>query len=43
MIPCGRVNSGLTLEGEEDEKGKIITDLRRVADVVEEAEMIVRS
>jgi hypothetical protein len=37
------VNGGLTLEGEEDEKGKIITQLRRIADVLEEAEMIVRS
>jgi hypothetical protein len=34
-------NLPLTLENEEDEESKIVTGLRRVADMVKEAEMIV--
>jgi len=33
----------LTLEGEEDKEGEIVTRLGRVADMVEETEAVVRT
>lgn len=34
---------GHTLEGKEDKESKVVACLRRVTDVIEEAEMIIRA